>query len=93
MTRAEVKNGRLYVDIDVYNDGTDFLWPDLFIYYNGSDKANGNFIEKTDVIVMPYATRTISVSCKVEDDFGRGSLKNLVAVDGDNNKVLLETSS
>ena len=92
VSKAEVKNGRLYVDIDVYNDGTDFLWPDLFIYYNGSDKANGNFIEKTDVIVMPYATRTISVSCKVDDDFGRGSLKNLVAIDGNNNKVLLETS-
>ncbi|MBQ8966128.1 serine/threonine protein kinase [Ruminococcus sp.] len=90
VTSAEVKNGRLNLELDVYNDATEFVWPDLYIYYNGSDRANGNFMELKDVIIMPYTSRSVTATCKVDNDFGRGSLKNIVVVDGDGNKVLLE---
>lgn len=87
---AEVKYGRLYIDLEVSSEETDFVWPDLYIYYNGSEKANGNFIDHKDIIIMPYVTRTVSVNTKVDNDFGRSSLKNIIIVDGEGNKVMLE---
>ncbi|WP_294489459.1 serine/threonine protein kinase [uncultured Ruminococcus sp.] len=90
VTSAEIKNGRLTVSLSVYNDETDFAWPDLYVYYNGSEKANGNYIDMKSVIVTPYVTRNITVSTKVGNDFSRSSLKNIVVVDSDGNKVMLE---
>ena len=90
VTSAEVKNGKLSVVLNLYNDAIDFIWPDLYIYYNGSENANGNYLDATDVIIMPYTEREVTVSCRVENSFGRGSLKNIVVKDADGNKVILE---
>ena len=87
---AEIKGNKLTVELTITNTGSDFLWPDLYIYYNGSENAKGNLIEATDIIIMPYGERTVTASCRTTGNFGRGSLKNIVVVDGSGNKVLLE---
>lgn len=87
---AEIDGNKLTVELKIYNTGSDFLWPDLYIYYNGSENARGNLIDTTDIILVPYGERTVKVSCRTTGSFGRGSLKNIVVVDGSGNKVLLE---
>ena len=87
---AEVDGNKLTVKLTVTNTGSDFLWPDLYIYYNGSENANGNLMEYTDIIIMPYGERSVTATCRTTGSFGRGSLKNIVVVDGSGNKVLLE---
>ena len=84
VSSAEVKNGRLNVTLSFYNDSLDMLWPEVKCYYNGVEDGsggvtlNGDLMEKKDFIAMPYATREISFSCKVDKSFGKGSLNNLV---------------
>lgn len=87
---AEIDGNKLTVELNIYNSGSDFLWPDLYIYYNGSENARGNLIDSTDIILTPYGERTVKVSCRTTGSFGRGSLKNIVVVDGNGNKVILE---
>ena len=87
---AEIDGNKLTVELTVTNTGSDFLWPDLNIYYNGSENARGNLIDTTDIILVPYGERSVKVSCRTTGSFGRGSLKNIVVVDGNGNKVLLE---
>ena len=87
---AEIDGNKLTVELTVTNTGSDFLWPDLYIYYNGSENARGNLIDTTDIIIVPYGERSVKVSTRTTGSFGRGSLKNIVVVDGSGNKVILE---
>ena len=89
VTSATIKNGKLNIELSLYNGGTDFLWPDIDIYYNGSDSTNGTYIGAKDLIVVPYATRIASVSCYVGSGFGKGSLQSIVVVDAEKNKAVI----
>lgn len=87
---AEVKNGKLTVSIDLSSFASDLIWSDFYFYYNGSAGANGNLISSKNVIIMPYADKNVTVSCKVESGFGRASISNIVVVDSSGNKLILE---
>ncbi|WP_295155022.1 serine/threonine-protein kinase [uncultured Ruminococcus sp.] len=92
VTSAEIKGTRLTVELSLYNNGTDFNWPDIKIYYNGNERSNGTYMDSKDMIVVPYGTRTVTVSTIVGKDFGKGSLNNIVVVDANKNKIIIARS-
>ena len=98
VSSAEVRNGRLNVTLEFYNDSLDMLWPEIKCYYNGVEDGsggvslNGDLMEKKDFICMPYATRSIAFSCMVDKSFGKGSLNNLVVTNAEGDVCVLKRS-
>ena len=89
VTSAEIKNGRLTIKLSLGNYSGDLIWKDVYFYYNGDSWNHGTLIDTKNVVMMPYADKTVTLSCKVGSGFGRGSLDSIVLADEYGDKVVL----